>query len=191
MWNAALPLRRSNSMRQNYSFLWELAVTSYAILSSVTGGSTSAVMSLWCYHELPNDWAIVTSGTTERHNLPLPYAEKLQLRWWCSKATQTLVKYAKSRGFFEPLSSTSATFLPWSNFSKHHCRTETLPCPGRPGGNIRGEEPPKVRHLDAFFPNQLSAGLYYMCKAKSWPEKTTCYRVLNINTNLKYLYFVL
>lgn len=141
MWNAALPLRRSNCMRQNYSFLWELAVTSYAILSSVTGGSTSTVMSLWCYHELPNDWAIVTSGTTERHDLPLPYAEKLQLRWWCSKATQTLAKYAKSRGFFEPLSSTSATFLPWSNFSKHHCnRNIALPWEAR-GQHQRGRTP--------------------------------------------------
>lgn len=56
---------------------------------------------------------------------------------------------------------------------------------GNPGGKK------KIRHLDSHSPNQLSVGLYYMCKAKSWSEKTTYYRVLNINTTLKYLCFVL
>lgn len=64
-------------------------------------------------------------------------------------------------------------------------------CPALRGqGNPRAKKK-KVRHLESYSPNQLSVGLYYVCKAKSWCEKTTCYRVLNINTTLKYLYFVL
>lgn len=55
----------------------------------------------------------------------------------------------------------------------------------------RGKKKKKVRHLNSFFPNQLSVGLYYVCKAKSWSKKTTCCRVLDINTTLKYLDFVL
>lgn len=66
---------------------------------------------------------------------------------------------------------------------------EALPCTQRPGGIPELKK--KVRHLDSYSTNQLSAGLYYVCKAKSWSEKTTCYRVLNIKTTLKYLYFVL
>lgn len=51
----ALPLQSSKNMRQNYSFLRELAVASYSTPQSATGDSTSNVISLQYFHELPND----------------------------------------------------------------------------------------------------------------------------------------
>lgn len=64
-------------------------------------------------------------------------------------------------------------------------------CPSLRGQGESQREKKKVRYLDSYSPNQLSVALYYVCKAKSWPEKTTCHRIRNINTTLKYLYFVL
>lgn len=75
MWKTALPRCSSNSLSQNYSFLWELSVAPYSLLWSVTRGSTANVISLWCFNELPhfNEYLMNDSQPSEQQ--PLPHAE--------------------------------------------------------------------------------------------------------------------
>lgn len=130
------------------------------------------------------------NNKTTRSTSTLHWKASAKVMMWQSHTAISKVHQNPGVCFFMPLSGISATFLSWSNFSKRPRWRETLPCSGGPRGNPRAKEK-KVRHLDSFFPKQLSVGLYYVCKAKSWSEKTMYYRILNINTTLKYFYFVI
>lgn len=160
--------------------------STHSMLWSVTRDST-AVISLWCFNELPNDSQ--PSGLLEQQNNNLPLHHDENFNWSLNSHWQST---PRSRCFIVPCSSISDTVLSWSFFFFffQNIPPEDKSCPGlRCQGESRSKK--RVRHLDSYSPNQLSVGLYYMCKAKSWSEKTTYYRVLNINTILKYLFFVI
>lgn len=107
-----------------------------------------------------------------------------------TEASTTIGKVHQDPGVsLWPYSSISDTVLLWSFFFKTSLLKKSTAPDSDARGNPGGKK--KIRHLDSYSPNQLSVGLYYVCKAKSWSEKTTYYRVLNINTTLKYLCFVL
>lgn len=155
MWKTAFPPCSSRRISQNYSFSWELSLAPYSMLWCVTRGSTAGVISLWCFHELPNDSQ--PSGLLEQqnNNLPLPRAENFN--WSLNSHEQST---PKSKCFFVPCSSISDTVLLWSFFFKKKISPEEKHCPALRGQGESQSKKKKVGHLDSYSPHQLSGGLY-------------------------------
>lgn len=189
MWKTALPRCSSNSLSQNYSFLWELSVAPYSLLWSVTRGSTANVISLWCFNELPhfNEYLMNDSQPSElleqQNNNLYPMLRTL------TEASTAISKAHQNPGVSLCPAVALLTLSCYEAFLFKHPLKRSIALHSEARGNPRPKK--KVKHLDSYSTYQLSVGLYYVCKAKSWSEKTTCYRVLNIKPTLKYLYFVL
>lgn len=186
MWKTALPRCSSKSKSQNHFFSWELSVAP----TQCSDLLRETALLLFPYGVLMN-YLMTLSHQDFWNNRTIIYLYTMMRT--LTEASTAIGKVHQDPGVslcpavaFLTLSYHEAFFF----FFFQNIPPEDKSCPGlRCQGESRSKK--RVRHLDSYSPNQLSVGLYYMCKAKSWSEKTTYYRVLNINTILKYLFFVI